>query len=168
MVEASFGFDLGDDGRRVWRDAMLGRDEMMVLSAATMLCRTMNRRPTLRDLLDMTQKAERDADAANAEKRPVAGEEWRGAARPPAWIFGWAIARFRDKDPRPWPEQQGGYAAQRDAGGGDVYAWDGSNLMPEEDRERYLAQGSKLSSEQLWKLIDGFSVSADSESRITS
>lgn len=158
MIEASFSFDLQESGRRMWHAALLEREEAVAIEAAVMCCRTMNKRPTLRDLLDLIAKRERDLGYDNAEKRGLPEDEWRGTApRPPAWVFGWLIARYRDRDMRLWPEQERGFAAQRDSGGGHAYNWKPEELMPDEDRDRYIEEGRGLSSEQLWRVVGGLS-----------
>lgn len=151
LIESSFSFDLGEGGRKVWRYSLVAKDYQLALDAAVTISRTMNRRPTLKDILDVIVMRERD----QAQEQAKTDEEaWRTRApRPPAWVFGWAIARYRDNDLRLWPEQEEGYRQLR-ADHRFGYEWDPKSVMPEEQRASYTEQGRKLSSEQLWKLID--------------
>lgn len=151
LIEGSFTMDLGDGGRSVWRQGLAGKDYAIGLETAVMIARTMNRRPTLKDVLDVIAMRERDQAQTQAKTDE---EAWRTRApRPPAWVFGWAIARYRDNDLRLWPEQEEGYRQLR-ADHLLGYEWDPKNVMPEAERTAYTEQGRKLSSEQLWKLID--------------
>jgi hypothetical protein len=139
LLEASFTFDLQEMGRNVWISDLTRFDYAIGLEAAVMLCRTTNRRPLLKDVIDYIQKLQRDR-----------AEGWREQPaekiQPPTWVPGWVVSRYRDGDNRLWPEQQIGYVALG-------FHWDEKSVMPDEERARYVEEGRKLSVEQLWAMI---------------
>lgn len=61
----------------------------------------------------------------------------------PAWCKGWAISRYRYNDFRVWTEQDPN---------GD---WNPSDLIPDECRDKYIAEGSDLSIEDLFRPMIG-------------
>jgi hypothetical protein len=142
LVEASYSFDLGEQGRKLWTAAIVGYDADTGMEAAVMCARTMSRRPTLKDLTDYMAKIRRDRG----------DESWRDqdpeAVPPPPWVLGWALSRYRDGDMRLWPEQQSGY---RETG----QTWDPANVMPDDEQERYKAEGASLPMKDFWKLVGG-------------
>lgn len=72
----------------------------------------------------------------------------------PAWVKGWAIARYRDGDMRCWPEQKEGYdELQEMHPQSKDYVWPFQEIMPEEDRARFANQGAYLTDEQVLGLI---------------
>jgi hypothetical protein len=74
----------------------------------------------------------------------------------PAWTKGWLIARYADGDMRVWPEQKEGYdQMQREHPYERTYVWGEQEIMPPDERAKYEERGSRLTAEQIAKLIRG-------------
>ena len=82
----------------------------------------------------------------------VRSSSWAIVIEP--WIKGWAVARYHHEDFRVWPQQKAGYDTIQIANPHyRTYVWPEQELMPQEDADRYIAEGASMSSSQLFSLI---------------
>lgn len=109
MVESNWHFDLGAQGRELWRDAIEPYDAALATAAVAALARQPlpggRARPVLADLRQVLIRIARD----QAER-----ESWRGLPPEPlgrpSWVTRWERARAAG-DARLFPEQAPGLIA---------------------------------------------------------
>ena len=105
MIEAGWSFDLGANGRELWREVLLPYELELATRAVTALAKDLRQRPSVADVRSMILKIKRDEGEQQA---------WRllpAAPIPePEWVGRWRRARAAD-DFRIFPEQIPGYLA---------------------------------------------------------
>lgn len=100
-VEAAWRIDFGQDGRRIWREAMMRYDSVIASIAVVKLAERQRERPTVADVRHMILKLEAD-QRADEPALPEPEPE-----NIPTWVFVWRWARYvRDpREDRPFPQQ---------------------------------------------------------------
>ncbi len=70
------------------------------------------------------------------------------------WVKGWAVARYRHDDMRVFPQQKPGYDTAQIANEHHrTYVWSEQEPMPQEDIDRYIAEGATLTINQVFALM---------------
>ena len=110
MVESNWSFDLGQ-ARQLWRDGLVRYPADVGTQAVIHLARHSKFKPTLSELLEVTNMFARGTESPVGEQRaelPAVATE-RLARGTPEWVWVWTWARWR-RDPREergFPQQLG-------------------------------------------------------------
>ena len=142
---------LDDYGMQAWESFFVGRDYDMTMKAYVRLSERQRELPTIADFRGMIIAMEADKIAAMPKI-----EEVSYVRELPAWVKGWTVGRYRHGDMRVWPEQRRGYdSLQTYEPGFRTYVWPDQEKMPDEEMEKYKAEGSGLSVRDIFGLIGG-------------
>jgi hypothetical protein len=105
--------------------------------------------PNPTDFRDMVRKIRKD-DA------PTVIAETGFVRDMPAWVKGWAIARYAHNDMRVWPEQKPGYDDIQQANPHTrTHVWPDQELMPAEERTKYEERGKHLTAAKVAAMLGG-------------
>lgn len=140
---------LDDYGHQAWESFLVGRDYDTTLKAYVRLSERQRDLPTIADFRGMIIAIETDQRAAMPKI-----EEAEYARDLDDWVKGWTVARYRHKDTRVFPQQKRGYdSIQLSNSGFRTYVWPDQEMMPAEDVDRYITEGSGLSVQDIFGLI---------------
>jgi hypothetical protein len=142
---------LDDYGIQAWRNFLLGQDYEVTMLAYVRLSERQREIPTIADLRHMILAVE--ADRRAKEPSPPEVEFVRDL---PNWVKGWAVARFRHRDLRVWPQQKPGFDAQQtEHSSTRSHIWGDQEPMPADLREAYETEGSQMTAADIAMMIDG-------------
>lgn len=147
--------------REKWVAALFPFDRATVAAAILKYYETGVSAPEIDELVQVVEKTERlratmetGTPYVPPDDSSAYDEVDNDLLAPPPWVKGWAVARYRHGDTRVFPEQRAGYdTAQIANPHSRTYVWSEQVLMPEEDAERYIAEGASLTTEQVFTLI---------------
>lgn len=135
----------------IWIDQIMkvpDQETEMATRAAIDLMAYTTTAPMPTDFHSMLRKIKRDARMAMPGL-----PEAEFARELPAWVKGWMIA-FTRSDTRAWPEQKpGADYLQRSNPFYRTYVWSEQEMMPEEDRLRYMDEGRNLTTDDFQRLF---------------
>jgi hypothetical protein len=109
MIESNWHFDLGDGGRRMWRQEIMLYDVELATKAVVHLAKRQSYKITMADLSQTLEMFARNLRQEAKDKEDTkALEEGRRGFATPEWVWVWMWAR-NERDPaeeRPFPQMQ--------------------------------------------------------------
>jgi hypothetical protein len=149
LMKGAWNMYLDDYGMTAWTDFFQDQDFKMATQAYTKLRDSQPERPTIADMRKMIIKLEVDRRMAQP-----AIEEAEFVREVEPWVVAWAVARYRHGDMRVLPQQKRGYDALQTANPYQrTYVWPDQELMDDEAVSAYVAAGTGLSVDDVFRAI---------------
>lgn len=141
---------LDDYGLQAWQTFFAGQDFDTTMLAYVRLSERQRELPTIADFRSMINHV-----VADERANTPAIEEAEFVRNMPAWFKGWAVARFRHRDFRVWPQQRPGYDSQQiEHWDTRTHVWAEQELMPDEFQQQYEDEAAPMSAEDISAMIN--------------
>lgn len=152
--------------RLIWKEALAPLDNATVAAALLKLYEGSPGVPTIDQVVEASREMELERVVDQSGRPDSMPQSGRPDSKPlpiadnfavplDPWVKAWAVARFKHKDYRVFPQQKPGYDAlqtwnphYRD------YVWPDQEQMPPEDIERYVAEAAPLKPSEIFELIN--------------
>ena len=145
MVTGTWDMQLDADGTGSWMAFLAEHPFAQSMSAYTRLRDRQKERPTIADLRRLIIEATVVVPVEEDVLPPPEVEPW---------VVAWAVARYKHGDMRVLPQQKPGYDALQTANPYQrTYVWPDQELMDDEAVSAYVAAGTGLSVDDVFRAI---------------